>query len=82
MIPYCDINIYSVANPLTTKDLVTTMLSTDSTIGNNLDTSTANPAVSASSCGESVDETSKCGSSTTTYTSSLDEQNKSLTTGN
>ena len=119
MIPYCDTNIHSIANPLTTKDSVTTMesvafnaltykddkqslflppctqpskpiatgsqsikLPSDSTIGNNLDTSTANPAVSASSCGESVDETSKCGSSTTMYTSSLDEQNTNLTTGN
>ena len=116
MIPYYDTNIYSVANPLTTKDSVTTLesvafnaltykddkqslsrppctqpskaidsqsikLPSDSVIGNNLDTSTANATVSASSCGESVDETSKCGSSTTTYTSSVDEQNKSLTTG-
>ena len=116
MIPYCDTNIYSIANPLTTKDSVTTMesvafnaltykddkqslslppctqpskvidsqsikLPSDSAIGNDLDTSTANAAVSASSCGESVDETSKCGSPTT-YASSLDEQNKSLTTGN
>ena len=117
MIPYCDTNIYSVANPLTTKNSVTTLesvafnaltykddkeslslppctqsskaidsqsikLPSDSIIGNDLDTSTANAAVSASSCGQSVDETLKCGSSTTAYTSSLDEKNKSLTTGN
>ena len=25
MIPYCDTNIYSIANPLTTKDSVTTL---------------------------------------------------------
>ena len=49
-------------------------LPSDSINGYDLDTCTANAAVSASSCGESVDETSKRGSPTTTYTSSLDEQ--------
>ena len=112
MIPYYDTNIYSIANPLTTKNSVTTlesvafhaltnkddkpslslppctqpskatgsqsvMLPTDSIYEDDLD----NPVVSANSCGETLDEISKCGS-TTAYTSSLDEQNKSLTTGN
>ena len=48
-------------------------LPTDSDIANELHSSATNGEVSVSSCSESVDETSKCGS-LATYTSSLDKR--------